>query len=86
MYQLKPIKNPDVTNEDPEFWKEVLRSYNLSMDKGRPPQVWLDRGEETERRYRVVTFVGTATNLSGIQEEKIRRKRGKVSPSGHGPE
>ena len=83
---VKPIMNPDITNEDPEYWDEVLRSHDLAEERGRPPQVWVNRGEENESRYRVVNFVGTSTNLTGIQEEKFRKKHGKVSPSGCGPE
>jgi hypothetical protein len=78
--------NPDVTNEDPEYWDEVLRSHDLAEEKGRPPQVWVDRGEDTEYRYRVVNFVGTTDNLTGVQEQEFRKKSGKDSPSGHGPE
>lgn len=30
----KPITNPNVNNEDPKYWEEVLESHDLSLSRG----------------------------------------------------
>lgn len=81
---MKPIENPDITNEDPDYWSDVLTSWDLSLEKGSPPRFWVNRDTETPILYRRLNFVGTSENLQGVQEQQFRRKLGKTSPSGTG--
>lgn len=82
----KPITNPDTTNHSPEYWRDVLTSWGLSAEKGRPPRVWEDRGQECESLGRKTSFVGNLVDLQDVQELEIKKKSGKVSPSGYRPE
>lgn len=34
----KKITNPDITNEDPKYWEEVLRSHGLGIASGYSPR------------------------------------------------
>ena len=75
---MDPIKNPDPTNTEKSYWENVLRSWNLSMNRGKSPQTWIDRGTETERRESVTNQVGSLNNLVGVEEEEFRKASGKV--------
>ena len=70
----------------PEYWERVLRESGLSMNSGRPPQRWIDRGTPEERREDIVIYVGTSNDLVGMEEEENRKVSGKVAPEGHGSE
>jgi hypothetical protein len=70
---MKPIENPDITNEDPKYWERVLLSHGLSPNAGAVPS-------------RKVSFIGGLNNLVGKEEEEERKATGQVIPKGHGPE
>lgn len=82
----KPIKNPDTSNESPEYWTKVLVSWNLASERGRPSRMHMEDGSGGKKLGRRTSFIGSLVNLQTVEEQEFRRKRGKVSPSGSGPE
>ena len=40
---MKPIVDPDVKNEDPQYWEEVLDSHGLGRTKVRVSEDLLDQ-------------------------------------------
>ena len=40
---MKPIVDPDVNNEDPQYWEEVLDSHGLGRTKVRVSEDLLDQ-------------------------------------------
>lgn len=42
---MKPIVSPDLTNEDPEYWEEVLKSHGLGEQDH--PLLSTGAGDET---------------------------------------
>jgi len=40
---MKPIVDPDVTNEDPAYWEEVLDSHGLGRTKSHISEDLLDQ-------------------------------------------
>jgi hypothetical protein len=82
----KPIRNPDITNESPEYWSDVLTSWGLPAEKGRPARMWLEDGIGGKRLGRRASFVGSLADLQDVEEQEFRRRKGRVSSSGHGPE
>lgn len=83
---MRPIKKPDTSNESITYWDKVLSSYGLSKDRGLPPQFWVERGTDQEKKVRQALSVGNSFNISNIEEEQYRKRSGKVRPSGHGPD
>lgn len=69
---VKPIKEIDQTNESPEYWNSILKSFNLSMQRGYRPNV--------------VTPIGGLFVLNKIDEKQAAKESGKVEPSGYGPD
>ena len=70
---MRPIKNPDQSCEDVEYWNQVLKSHGLSMSAGSVPS-------------RKVSLVGGLNNLVGVEEQELREETGKVKPAGAGPD
>ena len=83
---MKPIKKPDTTNTSRRYWDKVLSGLGLSKDRGLPPQFWLNRGTESEKKVRQALSVGGSSNIAGIEEEQARKRTGRVSAKGHGPD
>jgi hypothetical protein len=82
----RPIRKPNIHNEDPAYWNRVLNSWGLPTEKGRPARVWENRGTPEETLGRVTSFMGDLNDLNDVQEKIRHKKSGKVNPSGHGPE
>jgi hypothetical protein len=82
----KPINDPDVTNTTRTYWDKVLSSLGLSKDRGLPPQFWIDRGGPNEKKVRQALSVGDSTNISNIEEQQYRKRTGRVTSKGHGPD
>lgn len=40
---MKPIVDPDIKNEDPQYWEEVLDSHGLGRTKVRVSEDLLDQ-------------------------------------------
>lgn len=89
--ETSPLESISTHSGDPsensqEYWERVLSESGLSMNRGRAPQQWIDRGRPNEHREDIVTHVGTSANLVGIEEEETRNRTGRVNPKGHRPE
>lgn len=82
----KPIDDPDLTNTSQSYWDKVLSSLGLSKDRGLPPQFWIDRGGPNEKKVRQTLSVGGMRNIEGVQEEQYRKRTGRVTSKGHGPD
>lgn len=84
---MNPIENPDVTRTDRAYWESILTSHGLDAEAGKPPQVRVDHGEDGIKQLRRVRFVGTISNLAGIEQERYRRRvTGKITRRGKGPD
>jgi hypothetical protein len=70
---VEPINQPDLNNESAEYWELVLRSHNLSVDRGRVSR-------------KMVSHVGGLNNLVGIEKEDFIDCTGQVKPTGKGPD
>lgn len=77
---------PDTTNTDPAYWEKVLRSHNLSVNRGAHPQTKIRYNDGEIEKVDVVLSVGGLNNLVGVEEQEYRIASGKVKPSGHGPD
>jgi hypothetical protein len=89
--RLKPLESICTpTSEEDRIlqarWERILTDSGLSMDKGRPPREWIDRGTDRERREDVVEYSGTSNDLVGREEEETRILSGKKSNKGPGPD
>lgn len=69
---MDPITNPDLTNEDPQYWEKVLLSHGLSMKRANKP--------------RVEAYIGTTQNLITLDTRNEEKSSGRVTPPGHGPD
>ena len=76
--------------EDPvntqSYWNKALADSGLSMESGRAPRRWVDRGTENERREDALVYVGSSADLVRVEEEQESRRTGHVRPHGHGPQ
>jgi hypothetical protein len=71
--KVAPITNPDLTNEDPVYWSQVLASYGLSMSAGSPSR-------------KMVPNVGNINDLVKVENAVYEAETGHVKPPGHGPD
>lgn len=62
-----------------EYWEKRLRRLGLSMDAGRDPR----HGKGTEDR---LIYVGGSGDVEGLEEQLVKRRSGRVTPEGHGPD
>lgn len=68
----EPVTEIDHSNENPEYWNEILNSFGLSMQRGSRPNV--------------VTPSGNLTNLNRIEIKSFQKDSGRVAPAGSKPE
>jgi len=67
------ITNPDVTNENPRYWEQVLASHGLAMSAGSPSR-------------KMVPNVGNINDLVKLENAVYEQETGRVKPKGHGPD
>ena len=77
----KPIENPDVTNEDPIYWEQVLASHGLSMKRGYQPNKQASVGSTNTIDYLQMAADQRAVELGGNGTGFDVRK---VEPKGKG--
>jgi hypothetical protein len=76
----------DITNTSRRYWDKILSSLGLSNNRGLPPQFWINRGTDKEKKLRQALSVGNSVNIANIEEEQYRKRSGRVRPEGYGPD
>lgn len=76
----------DINSTSRKYWDKILSGLGLSKDRGLPPQFWINRGTPEEKKVRQALSVGNSANISSVEEEQFRKRTGKVTPPGHGPD
>ena len=70
-----------LNDQSQEYWEKILSDSGLSMNRGHPSQIWIDRGTLTERREDKLSYVGTSNDLVNVESEQYSKKTGKKRKS-----